>query len=302
MNDYECAKLDMFDVLQKICRINYATFGMYAPFVSVFADFESKLTELKVQLGKQMLNSTGITLDKRKARKLLETDSELLNSVLVTFARLSGLNGLATGAKYSHSAIVAAADRELVGISHLLLMEANANLAGLAPYMITEGWIEAFEEKINRFLSYIDAPANARAETVKAGQQIKLLMPEIMDLLRNYLDPIMYHFKATNSTLFANYKSSRKIIAVSSQTPALKGTVSDSNGNPQKGMIVRLQGSTRKSITTAKGNFKFMRLKAGKYSLIIYDQKTELAKLVVSSPSKEMVEVVVGELESTPLD
>lgn len=291
MTDQEIARMGMYNVVQKICRDEYTVLSAYAPFVTVFTVYENILIELKSWLMKQLDNPAGIVIDKNKRRKWLEDDASLLSAALFVYARGASLMELSRRVKYAPYKLATVNEKELLGICHQLLSDGEDNLAGIAPFLIDAAWLLAFEAKINDFMSFIGAPASARADKKKATEEIKRLVPEIGLWLREALDPVMEYFKAQDSLLYATYKNGRKIVDSGSRKPALKGCVVDSEGNPMKGLIVRIAGTTRKSITSAKGNFRFIQMKAGKYMVVVFDKKTELVRKTVDVPHEGILNV-----------
>ena len=64
MNDAESSKVDMFDVVRRICRKNMAVLSEFTPFVAVFTGFETLLKELEDNQMKQHVRPEGITVGK----------------------------------------------------------------------------------------------------------------------------------------------------------------------------------------------------------------------------------------------
>ena len=294
MDNYERARIGVFDVIRKICRNNYAVLSTYAPFVTIFTDFESKVDELDDWLVKQAGQLEGASYDKSQRRLRLIEDAGLLSSLLYVYAVSAGLTELMLRTKYSPTVLKHSGDRKLTGICYQLHQDGLENIAALAPFMIDAAWLNAFLTKINGFSGVIGSPAAARAVRKKATEEIKRLVPEIAFVLRHKLDPVMDYFKLQDSLLYANYRNGRKMISPPTEKPALKGKVSDTEGKPLKGLQVTIAGTQRKSITTALGNFRFKRLADGKYTLIVKEKKKEVARQVVDVPVNGEVGIIIN--------
>jgi hypothetical protein len=293
MNSKDVSRVDMYDVIHKICRNNYSVLSTYTPFVTVFTVFEDKLDELKGWIKNEVKSTGGYALDKNKRRRLLESESLYLSSKLYNYAILAGLDELKRRVKYAPYELKQASEKELAGISHQLAMDASDNLAGLAPYLIDAAWLTAFGARINDFLAFTGTYAYAVAERKKAREEGTRLVKEIGEWLRNALDPAMDHFRESEHFIFANYKNGRKIVNPGSRTPALKGKVTDAEGNPLKGLKVVIAGTQRKSITTPLGNFKFISLKSGRITVLVLEGKKEVARKEVGVPHDGVVEITV---------
>lgn len=294
MNDYQRSKSNMFDVVRKICQKNIVTLSAYIPFNPVFSEFENLCDELLEWLMKQADIPTGITITKTKRRKAIEADGFLLSSILTVYSKVNGLKELGSRVRYTITSFKMADGQKLTGMCHQLISDANEHIAGLEPYLIDAAWLTAFEGKIDAFVSITSAPAHARSNIKEATQEVNRLVIEINDLLRYKLDPLMTYFSYQDSLLYANYRNGRKTIAVGREKAALFGTVKDAAGNAVKGLKVRIVLTKRKSITTAKGNFKFKRLKDGNYTLLVFKDTKELARQTVMVPVEEGVEIIVG--------
>jgi hypothetical protein len=293
MTDFENSQIDSFDVIRKICRDNMSVLSAFVPFNPVFEEFEDLMTGLESARVEQYDKSKGVTISKQKRRKELETATFVLSSKLYVYAKSAVLEELERRVKYTPSDLKYALEKELGGICHQLTNDANANLAGLAPFGIDSGWMSAYVAKIDAFLSLVGAPRSAIEDTKKATAAIKRLIPEISTLLREKLDPIMVHFDETHHSLYGVYKLGRKIVRQGSRSPALKGHVTDSEGNPIKGLIVRIAGTTRKSITSAKGNFRFIQMKMGKVTVVVFDKKKELVRKEVGVPHEGILNLEI---------
>ena len=292
MNDRESFAIDMFDVVKKICTENMVELSAYVPFNAVYADFEALLAELQDARLAQYDLSKGLTTSKQKRRVELEKATFVLSSKLCMYAKMEDIAELERRSKYSPSKLKLAMEKELGGICHQLMKDANAHLPGLAPFGVDAAWMLAYEARVDAFMSLVGAPKSAIADTKKATADIKRLIPAISDLLRHRLDLIMSHFYETNNYLYGIYKAGRKIVQQGSHPPDLKGKVTDTEGKPLKGLRVMIAKTTRKSITSDIGNFRFKRLADGKYTLIVKEKKKEVGRQEVTVPGE--VEIVVN--------
>lgn len=295
MDDLTDKKVSMYNVILNICKENYDILSTLTPFVSVFSVFENKVNELEGWLVKQGYDTTGITVDKNDSRKALEQDAYLLSSALFAYSKDQGLETLALQVKYTPTGFATAEGQKLTGICHELLKVANEHLAGLEPYQVDAAWLTAFEGKITDFMNWINAPASAREERRKATEEANRLVKEINDWLRFRLDPLMELFAYKDRMVYGTYRNGRKTIKPAVEKPDLRGTVTDSEGKPLNGLKVKVAGTQRKSITTAKGNFRYMRIKNGSYTLLVMEGKKEIARKQVTVPMEgERVEIIVG--------
>lgn len=295
MNDILRAKMNMFDVVLNILKLYYDYLSTLTPFVAAFNQYETMLTELETWRIKQSDDTTGITSDKNKRRKALEQDAYLLSSALFAWSKDQGLEALALQVKYTPTGFAMAEGQKLTGMCHELLKTGVEHVADLEAYGIDAAWLTAFEAKINDFMNWINAPASAREERRKATEEVNRRTKEINDWLRFRLDPLMELFAYKDSMIYGVYRNGRKTIKPGIEKPDLRGTVTDTEGNPLKGLKVKVAGTQRKSITTAKGNFRYMRMKNGSYTLIVIDGKKEIARKQVTVPMEgDRVEIVVG--------
>ena len=294
MNDFQRSQSNMFDVVLNLCRINYGVLSAYVPFVPLFAQFEGYVSELSGWLIKQSDRPEGITIAKNKRRKALEAAAVRLSDVLVVYARVNGLPELERRSKFTPSQLRNAAEAELTGICYQLHSDAADHIGDLAPYLIDAAWLTAFMALIDALVALTGAPASARAAIHEATTEVNRLLKTTASFLRLYFDPMMTHFATTAPDLYSDYRNSRKLTGRISEKPALRGRVSDTEGNPLKGLKVTIAHTQRKSITTALGNFRFKRIATGSYLLIVKEGRKEVARKEVRVPAGGEVVVVVG--------
>ncbi|MCX6352090.1 MAG: carboxypeptidase-like regulatory domain-containing protein, partial [Bacteroidetes bacterium] len=257
-----------------------------------FAELEALETPLEDAFGASGVVIKGIAQDKQAYRKPLERMLLFMSSQMLAYYRATGDDKLKTGIQYSPTKLMQMADDALLGVCARLSGLAAARLAGLVDYGVDATFLADLEAQKELFKGWINAPANAARLRKEAGQQFIALLKQAKEILDD-MDLLMTFFILRNPELRDIYKISRKVIRRKAEIPAIKGSIRDADGNALKGVIVRIKGKMgRKSISTAKGNFRFIRLKDGSYPITF--RKKGFADAEVEMKTGEgLVEVVM---------
>ena len=196
---------DMFLAVENHFDDNPLLWNTNVPVTTTKTLLSAKIDLLATQVALQLVNPTGITADKEKARTALEEQAFSLSSAASGYASVTGKGDLYKRCYYTKSDLLRFRDAELMGVCTNLAADCNAELANLGPYGITAPILTTFNTLIAAFGAIMKNPASAIAKRKDATEKIEESIIEIADILDTRMDNLIITLAATQSTFVAIY-------------------------------------------------------------------------------------------------
>ncbi|MCX6351453.1 MAG: carboxypeptidase-like regulatory domain-containing protein [Bacteroidetes bacterium] len=274
----------MFRLIQYHLQESAAIISTYLPLQSAYNDFFALFTAMEVEMMNQKNPNPGIRLMKMKTRQDLTTWLVDACDLAHPWALLNQDPTLAMLTDVSKTKFNALREREFSGVIYELHDALLARMPGLESCGITPAALENFLAKADDYSAQMVRTKEAINQGKDATEKLKQQFVDGRKLLKSRMDKAVTFFRTSHRDFYDMYWQLRKIKDAGSETPKIAGMVKNKDGQPVKGLVVRISGSkTRKSITTAGGRFKFVRIKDGKYTLNFFENKKRVASAVVET-------------------
>jgi len=227
----------------------------------------------------QKADKTGITMEKNRLKKSLISMATDNSRKLTAFAKFTGNGGLLNEAKFTPSDFERMTDVGIRDYIKILYSKAESYVDKLAEYGITPETQKQFLDTITAYTTSLSTPRTGITEKVKATNKLTELFINADNAIEN-MDYAVGIIQLTQPDFFVGYKSSRKIVATSTNYLALKATATDiTTGEPIRGVVFIFDPDGGKSVsggdgqivkkTAEKGSFNIRNMAEGTYTVQI---------------------------------
>ena len=270
MDKVTLAYLDMFNVLEHLCNDSQAKWGGSQPFTDAYADFLAK-KQVFVDLcyaGKE--DGTSETSVKQTHRSELMQLGGILSIGLSAYAARIGDDDLRALVYFSPTDFKKASQLALVGLVEKLKEKAEANLAALAPYGITQQTVDKASALIADFNKADEAQKRAKKGFKKNNAAIKQALIEARNVLTEQLDLCAALVIYEHPEFEYFYWHGRKITIHGRRHLALLLKIVDAvTGAPVPNAVVEIHPEKIKRKASKLGNLRIRNLRDGKQLIII---------------------------------
>lgn len=284
---------DMYLAVENHFDDNPTLWNTNVPVDATKTLLSTELDILATQIALQLIDPTGITVDKDKARMTLETEAFTLSAAISGFASVTGRSDLYNRTNYNKTTLSRYRDAELVGVCTNLSADCTTELASLAPYGVAAAQITSFNSAIANFGTIMKNPTEAIAKRKLATDKIQEKITGIAILLSTRLDNLMVGLRATQPVFVDTYTNLRAINSTGSHPLSLTITTLNAKTNepiPHVKLEIVGEGITRTS--SARGYNTVINLVAGEHTITAtnpkYVHKSEHF-IIVSGETTELV-------------
>jgi len=269
-----------------------------APITATKTLISSKIDALAEQVALQLLNPTGVTIDKNNARINLENQVFTLSSALSGYANISNKMELYQKVRYTKTDLVRYRDAELLGIATNLHRDATTELGNLAAYGVNASVLANFLTAINTFGTVMKNPTEAIAKRKSATEKIAIMLPEIIELLTNRMDHLVVMLQATQSAFVSTYNNVRALNSTAVNPLSLTITcLNKATNEPIPNVQLEIVGEGINRISSERGYNTIQNLVSGSHQISATHPNFKTQTLTFSIVSGETTELVI-ELEN----
>lgn len=274
----EC-KLNMYLALRNFVNANENLTKDLPNFVASYQVLLDTVSQIQTIGEMQKADKTGITMEKNRLKKRLISMATDNSRKLTAFAKFTGNGGLLNEAKFTPSDFERMTDVGIRDYIKILYSKAESYVDKLAEYGITPETQKQFLDAITAYTTSLSTPRTGITEKVKATNKLTELFINADNAVEN-MDYAVGIIQLTQPDFFVGYKSSRKIVATSTNYLALKATATDiSTGEPIRGVVFIFDPDGGKSVaggdgqivkkTAEKGSFNIRNMAEGTYTVQI---------------------------------
>ena len=212
MNALQEAKLTMYRAVQTHCDANGAITSTNLAFTTAYADFVTQISKLQGSETVVSKQTKGVAKDKQSLRlKLCRTTTDLA-ALVFAYASKTKNQVLQQQVNYSYSDLEKIKDEMIAPACQNILEAANANLAALADYGVTNPMLTALQTDIDNYTNASQSPQAAKATKQTENAKMKDTIKLADDVLKNQMDKLVVNFKAANPDFVDTYFNVRVII------------------------------------------------------------------------------------------
>lgn len=301
MDSKQETKLSMYiavrDYLAKFQTILNALPNFSAFYTALLNAITQILSTGEVQGFDKSGNATGKNLAKKTLVALALDTARKVRA----YAKFTQNQVLFKEMDITESRLTRMADTKLRNTAQGIYDRAQANVASLSTYRVTEATQTALQTAITNFEGTIGEPRLGITETSQATKQLVRLF-KAGDAALDDIDTVIDIIRATEVDFYNGYKSVRKLVGNGASTLAIKGFITDaSTGSPLKG--AKLTFTSNGGATFAKGvNGKngFTKKSAKKGGFLVRTAEDGTYDVTVEKPGYKIatakVTVVAGQM------
>ncbi|MES2733367.1 MAG: hypothetical protein V4714_16590 [Bacteroidota bacterium] len=196
----------------------------YAPTIEAY---RQALQQIGLQQQIQELGKEGFS--KQKEQKHLGLVRLTMDAVakLKAYATFEQKLVLLKEIDFTESELKQAADNLILSRAKIVLDRAKANLAGLAPYLLTQAQVDALSQAITDFEAVISDPRMGIIDRKNATQALEDLFAQADSLLKDKLDVLAALLRDSNPSFHQGYLNARIIVDAATRSPKDDPTTTD---------------------------------------------------------------------------
>jgi len=212
MNVNQRNKLAMFMAVDHVFDTNFNKFKTIPALARFITDFKSLLNQIKLALKIQQGSTTGVRQLKLKEEiEMIEACVQVAGAMFV-YAQVNKLPNLQAKCDISPTQLQRMPDSQLY-VACLNIYEEAVKLGdNLSDYGKSAEQVSDLKKEIDDFAALIATPRSAIVTRSQATAELKRLIDEANDLLKNKIDKLMGVLKALHPKVYNTYKAARVIV------------------------------------------------------------------------------------------
>ena len=204
-----------FAMLQTVITFLTNFASVWEPVAAV-GDIKSKITTLEADILAlrqiQVLDTTGITVNKTEIRDQLTQATFLLANAVASYATINDNYELLGEVSYTLSDLKKSRDNIFYDIAVLIQSKARPLETELSAFLIKPEDITGHQTLIEQYMQVLPDKRVAVTAAKTSTTDLKLKFKEMDDLLKNKLDRLILLFKSENPSFVDQYFNARIII------------------------------------------------------------------------------------------
>ena len=274
MNSKQESKLKMYLTLRICLLSNEAITAKLPNFSEFLTALNNAIEQIQTNSEQMHYNTKGVTDNKQQLRESLMTITADASAKIQAYAKYQRNTVLLSETKFTITNLRHVGALELLDMANGLHTRIDANIADLTEYLLTAASQTAFRTAID---AYAESVPQTRQSQLKSKENTLLETQAfaIADEALSNIDALVEIVKLTETTFYAGYKNSRKIVEQGTGTLQVQGIVSEAaTGKPIPVATVSfsLSGQTKVAIekeTATKGGFMIKSLPEGIYDVTV---------------------------------
>ncbi|MGL2966117.1 carboxypeptidase-like regulatory domain-containing protein [Flavobacterium sp. XGLA_31] len=295
MNQMQERKRSMYYVVEDyLATVPAATIASMPEFEAKFTVFMNVVDKIRTQSESQTTNRIGYRMVKDDLKLDMTKKAIDVASRVKAYAINTNDVVLREEMYQRISNLYKRPDTVCADICQFIYNKGQLLLTALAAYGVTNELLDALNDSIGAYTSYIPKPRAGIVERKQATEEMMRLF-KASDATLSSLDALITMLQFTDKEVYDAYFSSRKIIRPSYRTIALKGIITDAEGLPLSKVDVRVDGTSIIRKTSSRGGFEIKDLDSGTYTVVL--QKAGYAatttEVAITATERTVVTVVM---------
>ena len=212
MNKRDEAKVSMYKAVEAHCTANQKIIATSVAFLASFTFFGLKLAALLTNESSAQQQTKGVALDKGALKAILIQAAYDIASVVFAYANKVKNETLKQSVNFSITDLERLKDEFIVPVCTNIKAAATAHLAALADYSVTAENLTDLQTHMDNYSGATPNPRLAKTQKTTDNKNVKALMKEIDDILKNEMDKTVVIFRAANPNFVTKYTEVRKIV------------------------------------------------------------------------------------------
>lgn len=274
---------------------NTTLWNTNTPIAATKTLLTSRLDTIAAVYARQLVNTTGVTIDKAKQRTDLENHMFLISAATSGYAAVVSKMDLYKRVHYTRTDLARFSEAELIGIATNLHLHTQAEIANLAPYGVLPATLTQLQTYINNFSASLKNPDEAIANRKTATEKLPDLLREAIDTLLDIrLDNQIIALQATQPDFVATYFNLRAIKSSATTTISLTITTIDiATQLPIPNVNIELVGEGITRISSDRGYNTVLNLVSGTHTLAATHPNYKPATVEFTIVNNETTELIL---------
>lgn len=205
-------KIRMFYTVTAVCECNTQLWQENEVFAGNYKKFLSQISQIKNCKDQLLVETISMETFKSVDRVELEEFAFYLSGKIKSFANETGNDTLLAEVRNHRKNLGSATDMELLTICSKLSITSLTNLALLDNYGISSESIADLQQLTSSFSSGVNRTKSSYSKTKSAKENLKKLVNDAEEILKNKLDIEIEFFKNSNPEFYNQYNVSRILI------------------------------------------------------------------------------------------
>lgn len=310
MTNSQESKLSMSVGMVNYLDKNAAITSTLPGFTPLFTKFKANTNGIMVLLDQQEVNTSGIKDKKVLLRTGLASKAYDISRKTEAYASFANNLILEKEVHFSETSLTKATDSKLESRAQIIYEKANANIADLMPFDVTEADLIALKDAIDLFCAAVPTTRTGTTEKKLITNQLVRLFKE-NDAILEKIDLLVEIVRLSKPDFYKGYKDNRMTIKTGNGSLALIGSATDaSTGEELKGVKFTFKhqngnGAGVRSIETLvkisskKGKFNVKKLAEGPYLVLVEKPGLKSQELHINKADGDRIKLEV-KLEKIP--
>jgi len=265
------------------------------PITAAKTMLSGKIDGIAREVAIQLVNPTGITVDKAYLRSVVENKGFILSAAVSAYAASTpGKTDLYNKVHYTKTDFSRFREAELIGVITNLHRDATSELTNLAPFGVTNATLSSLMAANDAFGAIMKNPTQAIAKRKSATNRIGVLLPEAIEMLETQMDNLIVAFSAIQPQFSDIYWNVRAIHNSGSGHLSLTITTLDARNNDpiaNADLVIVGEGITR--VSSERGYNTVKNLPEGNHQLTVSHPNFATQTISFTTVSGETTELVI---------
>jgi hypothetical protein len=212
MTKYQENTISMYFTVQQVTNFHSEAWKDFTAFKNIFQAFEKQITKIDKTRQIQLRSIIGVTQNKKDLMFKAVEKGFLIAQSIYSYSKIINDNKTAARVSFTVSKLMNKRDT-VVFIKLRDVIEIAQNFTDqLADYGVTQDDIDELNMLTEQYAAQVEDPRQAVTNRARATKELKDLLNEANMMLRDHLDRLIYHFKASAPEFWQQYKNARKIV------------------------------------------------------------------------------------------
>ena len=271
MKRQQINELNMYETEKQFLNSNTAVWSSNPTVSAAIATYMSLVAGITANDAVQKTSTIGVTNTKQTAKLNMATAAVAIANAGKAYATATSNQALFNDMSHGKTEIIKASDTDANGICQNIVNAITPYIASTTTYGATATSLTNLQNLINTYYVLIGTPAIQKSLVTTATLSLDQQFSAVNALFKNLLDPLMQQYQTSNVLFYNQYTALREINDIGHRhTVILKGFIYNTSNQALPNAVVSLSGgATHTKITKATGQYKFVHLNTGNYTITV---------------------------------
>lgn len=237
------SKLKMYQSVHTCCISHQAVYNTNLAFKNGVTALRGKIESIETQNAKLAVIIKAVAAEKDQLRRAMCSRAAEVAGIVFAFATVTNNAGLKEQCNFSARRLERLTDETVADTCTMLHGLADSRSAELQSYGLHDTMLDALSDAIDDYRLLVEKPKTARSEQTATRRLLEPLYEETDSLLRGQLDKLITLFRNQSPEFVQEYRANRSIIDHPVTHTRIRGLVTNAQGNPIAGALLKVENS-----------------------------------------------------------